>query len=227
MARLPSKVPAILSRLPEHLSAQLFAGATLHRLDAGETLFAAGDAGDGCYLLKEGLLKVVVTSERGAERTFAILGPGELAGELAIIDGQPRSASVRAIKDCKLIFISRKQFEECMRQHPEIGGYLVGVLASRLRETDEALAAASFLTIKARLARALLQLAEYLGEDLGSGRILIRHKVTQGDLAAMTGVAREYVNRVLRDWMQQKVVTRSSGYYRLDDIATLKRRAEL
>jgi CRP/FNR family transcriptional regulator, cyclic AMP receptor protein len=168
------------------------------------------------------LLKVVINSARGDERILTILGLGEIAGELAIIDGQPRSASVFAVRDCELSFISRKDFEEYTRQHPEICSYLVTVLASRLRETDEALAATSFLTVKARLARALLKLAELLGEDRGSGRILIAYKIKRGDLAAMAGVAVENVSRVMNDWMQRKVVTRSSGHYCLEDIATLK-----
>jgi CRP-like cAMP-binding protein len=85
-------------------------------LKAGEPLFLAGDAGDGCYRLERGLLKIVITSARGEERILATLGPGEIAGELAIIDGQPRSASVFAVRDCELSFISRKDFEECTRQ---------------------------------------------------------------------------------------------------------------
>jgi CRP/FNR family cyclic AMP-dependent transcriptional regulator len=141
MMVMTGKVPAILPRLPEHLSRELIARATRRHLEAGETLFAAGDSGDGCYQLERGLLKVVVTSARGDERILAILGPGAIAGELAIIDGRPRSASVLAIKDCELIFFSRKQFQEYMRRHPEICGYLVSVLASRLRETDETVAA--------------------------------------------------------------------------------------
>ena len=108
-------------------------------------------------------------------------------------------------------------------EQPEICSYLVTVLAPRLRETIlEALAAASFLTVKARLARALLELVEFLGEDHGSGRILIRHKIKRSDLAAMAGVAAENVSRVTNDWMQRNVVTRSSGYYCLEDIPTLK-----
>jgi CRP/FNR family transcriptional regulator, cyclic AMP receptor protein len=216
---------AILPSLPEHLSTRLFAAATHHHLKAGQPLFVAGDAGDGCYRLERGLLKVVVTSTRGDERILAILGPSEIAGELAMIDGRPRSASVFALEDCELSFISRKDFEKCMRQHPEICDYLVTVLASRLRETNEVLAAASFLTVKARLARALLELVEFLGEDHGSGRILIRHKIKRSDLAAMAGVADENVSRVMNDWMQRHVVTRSSGYYCLEDIATLKSHA--
>src|SRR5215510_13785684 len=214
---------AILSQLPERLSAQLFAAAKSCHLRAGEGLFAAGDTGDGCYRLERGLLKVIITSPRDEERILAILGPGEIAGELSIIDRQPRSASVIAVKDCDLSFISQRTFEKCTKQNPNIYRYLVHVLALRLRETDQAVAADSFLTVKARLARALLELTEYLGEDAGAGRILIRHKITQNDLAAMAGVARENISRALSDWKRRDLVTRSSGFYCLNDITTLKR----
>jgi CRP/FNR family transcriptional regulator, cyclic AMP receptor protein len=224
MPRSTSK--PILSRLPEGMSAELFARAKTRHLNAGDTLFSAGDAGDGCYRLEEGLLKVVITSHRGEQRILALLGPGEIAGELSIIDRQPRSASVVAVKDCELSFISQQNFEKCTKQDPDIYRYLVNVLALRLRETDEAVAADSFLTTKARLARALLELSEYLGEDAGEGRVLIRHKINQSDLAAMAGVVRENVSRVLGDWKRRDLVTRSSGFYCLNTITTLKRHAD-
>ncbi len=82
------------------------------------------------------------------------------------------------------------------------------------------MAADSFLTVKARLARALLELTEYLGEDAGAGRVLIRHKITQSDLAAIAGVARENVSRVLSDWKRRDLVTRSSGFYCLTSART-------
>ena len=220
-----SSSTAILARLPGPLSTQLFAGAKSRHLRAGDVLFAAGDGGDGCYRLERGLLKVIITSLRGEERILAILGPGEIAGELSIIDRQPRSASVIAVKDCELSFISQKSFEKCTKQDPDIYRYLVNVLALRLRETDQAVAADSFLTVKARLARALLELAEYLGEDAGAGRVLIRHRINQSDLAAMAGVARENVSRTLSDWRRRSLLTRSSGFYCVNDITTLKRHA--
>ena len=99
----------------------------------------------------------------------------------------------------------------------------MNVLAARLRQTTETVAAVSFLTVKARLARALLQLAELAGEDDGAGRVVIHHKIGQSDLAAMAGAARENVSRVMCDWKRRKVVTRSSGFYCLTDITTLKR----
>lgn len=216
-------ISGLLPHLPQDLSAQLFAGTTSRHLKDGEALFLAGDTGNGCYLLNQGLLKVVISSARGEERILAILGPGTVAGELSVIDGGARSASVFAIQECELSFISQAAFEECARQHPEIYRYLVDVLAARLRETSEAVAADSFMTVKSRLARALLELAKFLGEEEVPGRIVIRHKFSQNDLAAMAGVARENVSRALSDWRRRKLVTRSMGYYCLHDIAALKR----
>jgi CRP/FNR family transcriptional regulator, cyclic AMP receptor protein len=215
-------ISGILPRLPPSLSKQLFAEATTRHLKDGDALFLAGDTGNGCYLLNEGLLKVVVSSAKGEERILAVLGPGTIAGELSVIDGQPRSASVFAIKECQLSFISQATFDECARQHPEIYRFLVDVLAARLRETSEAVAADSFLTVKSRLARALLELAKFLGEEQAPGSIVIRHKFSQNDLAAMAGVARENVSRALSDWKERKLVTRSMGYYCLHDVARLK-----
>ena len=103
---------------------------------------------------------------------------------------------------------------------------LEGALAARLRETSQAVAADSFLSVRSRLARALLELAKVLGEEEAQGRIAIRHKISQNDLAAMAGIARENVSRVLSEWRRRNVVTRSGGHYCLRDIARLKRRAE-
>jgi CRP/FNR family transcriptional regulator len=219
----PRGKSAILPLLPDHLSRLLFASAEPRHLEADEVLFAAGDAGDGCYRLESGLLKVVISSPQGDERILAILSPGAIAGELAAIDGRPRSASVVAIRACALSFVSHALFEGCTRQHPEIYHYLVNVLAARLREADQALAATSFMTVKARLARTLLELGELLGERDDSGRVVIRHRIHQDDLAAMAGVARENVSRVISDWKRRKVITRSSGYYCLSDTAVLRR----
>jgi len=213
----------MLSRLPEELSRHLFAAAIPCRLKAGKPLFLMGERGDGCYRLERGLLKVVVTSPYGAERIFAFLPVGSIAGELALIDAQPRSASLIAVEDCELSFISQEAFAQVINQKPEICQYLVNVLAARLREADQALAAASFLTVKARVASALVALGELFGEEQGgANHIVIRYKINQNDLAAMVGTARENVSRVLSDWKKRKIVTRLSGYWRLHDIAALR-----
>jgi CRP/FNR family cyclic AMP-dependent transcriptional regulator len=181
----------LLSDLPGGLSTDLFASAKLVLLVAGEALFLAGDSGDDCYRIEDGLLKVTMVSHSGDERILAFVGRGDIVGELSLIDGLPRSASVVAVRDATLSCLSRTAFETCAKKHPELYKSLVGLLAKRLRETDTVVAAGSFLSLKGRVARTILELAEHFGQEVGSGRIVIRHKISQNDLAAMAGIARE------------------------------------
>ncbi len=218
---------SLLSGLPEHLSTSLFTSATPVRLAADNVLFMTGDVGDGCYRVEDGLLKVAMMSRSGSERILAFLGRGAIVGELAIIDGLPRSASVVAVRDSQLSFLSRAAFEEFAKGHPEVYKSLVTLLATRLRETDAALAAGSFLPLRGRVALTLLELAQDFGQDVGAGRIVIRQKIGQSDLAAMAGIARENVSRILNDWKRRKLVSRLSGYYCLEDKAKLQHEAEL
>jgi CRP-like cAMP-binding protein len=206
---------------------QLFANATPTKLAADEVLFLAGDVGDGCYRIEDGLLKVSMVSPSGAERILAILGAGSIVGELAIIDGLPRSATVTAVRDSELSFLSRAAFDAFTAKHPEIYKHFVTLLATRLRDTDEALAAETFLPLKGRVANAMLELASAFGQDVGSGRIVIRQKITQSDLAAMAGIARENVSRILNEWQRRKLVSRLSGYYCLENRERLESEVDL
>ena len=213
----------LFSVFPEELSARLFAHARPAKLAANEVLFVAGDPGDGCYRIEHGLLKVSMIAASGAERILAIVGPGAIVGELSTIDGLPRSASVAAVRESELSFISRAAFAAFADENPEVYKHMVTLLAARLRDTDGVVAAGSFLPLKGRVARALLDLSEAFGHDVGQGRIVIRQKVSQSDVAAMAGIARENVSRILNDWIRDKLVSRLSGYYCLEDKAKLQR----
>lgn len=227
MARSSPASNNLLSDLPSRLATGLMAGATARNLAADEVLFLAGDPGDGLYRVDEGLLKVSIASASGAERILAILGPGSLVGDLAIIDGLPRSASVTALRDCKLRFLSRAAFEKFAAAEPAIYKYLLIVLAARLRDTDQIVAAGSFLPLKGRVARALVDLAHAFGKDVGGGRVVIRQKLSQTDIASMAGIARENVSRIMNEWIRAKVVTRLSGYYCLEDPKKLRREIDV
>ena len=172
------------------------------------------------------MVAICATSAGGEQRILAILGPGALIGELAMIDGLPRSATVRAVRDCSLTFISRAAFTAVRRRFPELRTNIMETLAERLRQSDEDAIASSFLTVRARVARALLQFARHLGKETDSGRVLIQHRVTQSDLAAMAGVARESVSRTLGVWQKQKLLGGSlrDGY--VVDKRRLEREAE-
>ena len=101
------------------------------------------------------------------------------------------------------------------------------LLAARLRETDMTIAAGTFLPLRGRVACTLLELAHDFGKDVGSGRVVIQQKIGQSDLAAMAGISRESVSRILNDWKRRKVVSRQSGYYWIENKAQLQNEAEL
>ena len=214
----------LLGGLPRELSDKLL-GEKSVTLRKGETLFERGDAGDGCYWLRRGAVTVCASSASGEQRILAILGPGALIGELAMIDGLPRSATVQAVRDCSLTFISRAAFTATLRRHPELHTEITATLAARLRQSDEDMIASSFLTVRARVARALLQFARHLGEETETGRVVIRHKVTQSDLAAMAGVARESVSRTISAWNNAKILEGSLRSRYLVNIGRLEREA--
>jgi CRP/FNR family cyclic AMP-dependent transcriptional regulator len=217
----------LFSELPQHLSGLLFANAKPVHLAADEVLFVADDPGNGCYRIQKGLLKVSILSASGAERILAIMGPGAIVGELAVLDGLPRSASVVALRDSELLFVSKGRFDEYASKHPELYQRLLMLLASPLRETNDVIAAESFLQLRGRVVQTLIELAKHFGQSVGGGRIMIRQKFGQSDLAAMAGIARENVNRILADWKRRKLISRVSGYYCIESKSRLQRELHL
>ena len=194
--------------LPRAFAARLLEKSTTVILQEGQVLCERGDPGDGCYWMQQGVLKVVLRSPSGEQRIVAVLGAGAVVGELAMIDGLARSATVVAMRLCRLSFVHRNVFLEALRQEPHINEYLVATLARRLRHADDEAAAASFLSVPARVARAILQLAEHLGER-GSGeddQVVVRHNLRQSDLAALAGVARESVSRTISRWRKSDIL---------------------
>jgi CRP/FNR family transcriptional regulator, cyclic AMP receptor protein len=221
------KSSGLLKRVPKTLAAQLFANGVCGRAKADSILFVAGEQGEGLYLIETGLLKVTMQSPGGDERIISLLGQGDIAGELAMLDGRPRAASVAVLVDCSYRFVGSAIFQKFTATQPEFYRELVMVLSVRLREMDQALLAATALSGKGRLARALLELAEHLGQPSGSGGVIFTHKISNNDLAAMAGMARENVSRVLGEWRERKLVSQSAHYHYIHDIAALEREMEL
>jgi CRP/FNR family cyclic AMP-dependent transcriptional regulator len=218
----------LLAGLPREYFSRLLAGAPTRSLRKNETLFEIGAEGDGCYWLEEGVLKVCLPSPQGAERIIALLGPGSLVGELAMLDGLPRSATIQAVRDSRLTFVARSVFLRCLREDSQMYAHLVASLVERLRQADKEVAAASFMSLKARVARALLQFAKHLGEPGPSpGQVIIRHRIRQDDLAALAHVARESASRILSDWKKRKVIDQRAASLFVIHQERLEREARL
>jgi CRP-like cAMP-binding protein len=221
------KATNLLTSLPEGLILQLFEGAASGEAPAGKALFSEGEEGDGLYIIDNGLVKIVVKSAVGEERIVAIVGPGAIVGELAVIDGLPRSASAVAVQDCDFRFVSRKVFSTFTAMHPHFYRELVKILSIRLREADKELAASTFLSGRGRLARALIELAEHFGQPGNNSSVILEHKISNADLAAMTGLARESVSHILTEWRERKLVTQTEQNHQIHDMAALKREMTL
>lgn len=194
---------------------------------SGKPLFQKDDPSNGCYAVIEGAFKVVIISSEGEETLLAILGAGDIVGEMGLLDGEPRSASVLALRESKAAHLATRDFERVANDNPSIYRHMMRILSQRLRASNESFAARQMLPLNGRLARVLLRMSEEFGQALDDGRILIRQKITQADLARMTGSARENVNRQISEWRRKNVLSQISRYYCLENIDFFRDLAKL
>lgn len=170
---------------------------------AGEWLFHRGDPGDFLLVVLAGALQVSVSGADGREQILRSLGPGDVVGEIAVLDGRPRSAGLLALTRVRLVVVDRRAVLAELGRNPEFALALMRLLCNRLRATSAALEALLFHDSGTRLAAALVQLSR--------GRAEARVDLTQSQLGEMVGAARETVNKKLRAWEKEGLVALSPG----------------
>jgi CRP-like cAMP-binding protein len=176
----------------------------------GETIFLRGDPGESFYVVETGRVKISLASPDGKEMILALLGQGDIFGELALLDGAPRSADAVAVETSQLQLLQRADFRTFLLGHPDVPFSLLAVLTRLLRHNAEIIEDAAFLDIAARLARVLLQLAE-TSPDSSESQPVISSRLTQANLAGLVGATRESVNRWLRFYERQGVIRVEHG----------------
>jgi CRP/FNR family cyclic AMP-dependent transcriptional regulator len=164
------------------------------RVARGAFIVRAGDSTDSLYILLSGRAKVTNFDEEGREIILAWLGPGEFFGEMGLVDGSPRSASVMAVEPCELLNISSDAFTRCMQDNFEVAQKLMQILVRRLREADRKIESLALLDVYGRVARLLLELS--VDEN---GKKVVKKKMSKQDMARMIGASREMVSKVMRD----------------------------
>lgn len=199
----------------------LMDGARRVKVPSGRTLFRKGDAGNGCYLILAGAVKVTLPIARGQEMLLAILGSGEIVGETALLDRLPRSATVTALRPCELAHVSTAAFDRLAQTNIAIYRRLLCVMTTRMRASNE-MHAVLHMPLRVRLATALLRLARQFGETLPGERVLIRQRISQVELGHMVGAARENVNRQLAEWRDAGILSRISAYYCLERLSAFE-----
>ena len=175
---------------------------------AGTRVFHEGDSSDACYIVKEGSFRVTREHSDGRAITLATLGPGEIFGELAMLDGDSRSASAEALSDGELLALPANDVRSLLARHPEIALKLVAGLVRRLRAANVRLTKQSFQTVPSRVAGILAQLSREQGNGSG-GEVTIR--MNQTDLAQLAGTSRESVSRFLAELERAGVVRSGRG----------------
>jgi CRP-like cAMP-binding protein len=223
-SELLAKVP-VFAGLPAAERERLGALLRPHRYTRGQVIFLEGDEGNALCLIAEGRVRIQLTGADGREVVINVYGPGEIFGEMALLDGEPRSADAIAQAGVRVYWLQREDFAAFLDSHPRAAMTMLASLSRRLRHTTRVVQDATFRDVPARLARVLLDQAERLGQPVPGG-IRIDGRLTQSELAAMVGATRETVNRALRGFEHQGLIRWDGNRLVLAQLEQLRARSE-
>jgi CRP/FNR family transcriptional regulator, cyclic AMP receptor protein len=215
----------LFSGLSPEERAAIAARARIRAVSAGETIFAIGSPGDQMMALLDGTIRISVPSAEGKELLLAIIQPGEVFGELTVLDGKERSADAIAQKACSLAILDRQDILSFFERNPSAWPKLVEVLCQRLRRTDQAFAEVALLELPARLAKTMLRLLDV--QTIPAQAKAPTIGFSQRELANMVGGTRESVNKCLRDWQRNGIVRVSEGSIIITNRPALEHMSEI
>ncbi|HEY5783479.1 MAG TPA: Crp/Fnr family transcriptional regulator [Microlunatus sp.] len=218
------KKAPLFAGLEDEAASALAAAMGTIKLNRGEVLFHEGDKEDRLYVVVSGKIKLGRSGSAGRENLLAILGPGQMFGELSLFDPGPRSSTATAVTACEIRTLEHDELMGWLGGRPEVALGLLGQLAARLRRANDVVADLVFSDVPGRVAKALLDLADRFGRTADDG-VHVHHDLTQEELAQLVGASRETVNKALADFA-------SRGWLRLEprsvvimEVDRLQRRA--
>ena len=192
-------------------------------LQKGEVLFHEGEPGDRLFIIVSGKVKLSRRSGDGRESILALLGPGEMFGEMTLFNPGPRSATATDVSNTELQVLNHADLVALLKRHPAVGTHLLAALAARLSRTDEALGDLVFSDVPGRVAKALVDLGKRFGQP-GPDGVHLAHDLTQEELAQLVGASRETVNKALAEFSTRGWIKREGRSIVLRDIARLEHR---
>lgn len=213
----------LFRELDDEAAAALRASMVEVHLERGEVLFNEGDKGDRVFVVIEGKVKLGRSSADGRENLLAILGPGQMFGELSLFDPGPRSATVTAVTDTVLFSLGHEALLPWLTGRPEVARGLLLQLAARLRRSNDTVADLVFSDVPGRVAKALLELSRRFGAPADEG-VRVAHDLTQEELAQLVGASRETVNKALADFAARGWIRLEQRSVVLLDVERLRRR---
>lgn len=212
---------AFFRGLAEAAIDELVARSRIERCRRGKTIFRRASPGTAMMAVLRGSVKICTVSRNGKEAVLNVIGHGQVFGEIAVLDGGPRTADAVALVESDILVLDRRDFMPVVRAHPDLAQRLLEVLCGRLRKTSEQLEDAFFLDMPGRMAKALL--AAQTGDGAGG---VMQVQLTQRELGEMIGTARESVNKLLHTWQSQGIVSLRRGAIAIRKPGALKQLAE-
>jgi len=194
------------------------------RLTKGEILFREGESEDRLYVVVAGKIKLGRSGSAGRENLLAVLGPGQMFGELSVFDPGPRSTTATAVTAAEVRTLEHDELMGWIEGHPEVARSLLGQLAARLRRANDVVADLVFSDVPGRVAKQLLELARRFGDRKDDG-VHVHHDLTQEELAQLVGASRETVNKALADFAARGWIRLEPRSVTLLDVERVERRA--
>ncbi len=223
-AQLLAQIPIFAHLQPEeldHLSALL----RPRRYSKGEIIFHQGDVGTAMFIIRKGQVAIRLSSDDGKEAILALLDRGDFFGELALLDGEPRSTDAMAREESDLLILQREDFQRFLDARPQVAMGLLAALSRLVRRITQLVHDATFLDARTRLVRVLLELAQHQGKPSGEG-VVINQRLTQSELANLCGLTRESANKWLRFYVREGLLSYEGGQITLVQPERLGREAE-
>lgn len=214
----------VFQRLPSSARRILAARARTRTLDDGHILFREGDPVDGLYVILDGQVQIRITGEDGRPMSVAHRRRGETVGEMAILDGKPRSADAVVAEPSRLLFLDRSAFVECVSSHPDVAMALISCLAERLRQATQDLGRRNTADVPARTAAALLELSESRHCGQHPEGVLLP-AINQTELAFRIGARRESVSRCISTYKRMGLLRAMGRRILVTDLERLRQRA--
>lgn len=222
IATLIKKIP-LFNTLGEEEIMELAESLRRSTLKQGQTLFYKGDEGTALYIVRKGTIKIVLPSRIGDEIIVTIFSEGDFFGEMALLDGEPRSADAIAIEPSEVFVLKRSDFLAFLQSNVNAIESILSLLSKRLRSTDELLEDTCFLNISVRLAKKLVDLSKSYGRKEGD-IVHIDLSLTQKELGDMIGATRESINKELKNLREKQIIKTSGNKIQILDIDRLRRK---
>lgn len=216
----------LFADLPEAQLSEIARLGETRRFPPKEQVVRQGQPGGDLYVIIDGHAKVVTSDTDGRDTALNIMGPGEVFGEVSLLDGAPRSATIIPLEPCSMLVIQRGVFMRFLERNPSISIKLLAVLAGRLRRLTERAEDIAFLRVAARLAKRIVQLADDYGEPVEDGSVRVVFRLSQQEIGDLVGATRESANKHIRGWESKGLVSQEAGHlviHRLDMLRQLGR----